>query len=92
MTNRLKGGFGQASKTVMQNPNIDLKLKGLYAYLSVYASKTTDSTFVSVNRIASECGIGVSTVRRLLKKLEQDGVILRTKRGKGTTTLTTLLK
>ena len=92
MSNRTKAGFGQPSKIVLTDQNIDLKLKGLYAYLSAYASNTTDETYVSVDRIAAETGTDRSTINRLLKALIEKGVISRTRRGKNTTAITKLLK
>ena len=83
MSNRTKAGFGQPSKIVLTDQNIDLKLKGLYAYLSAY---------VSVDRIAAETGTDRSTINRLLKALIEKGVISRTRRGKNTTAITKLLK
>jgi len=92
MSNRLKAGFGQPSKVVLTDPHIDLKLKGLYAYLSAYASSTTDETFISVDRMAAETGTDRSTINRLLKAMIEKGIISRVRRGKNTTAITKLIR
>lgn len=91
MNPRLKNGFGQVSKTVIQDPNISLPEKALYSYLCTYAG-TDNTLFASVDKMASECGNTQSTIIRLLGKLEKKGIIRRESRGSGQTKLTTLLK
>lgn len=91
MNSRLKAGFGQVSKTVIQDPEISLPEKAIYAYLCTYAG-SDNTLFVSVDRIASECGNTQSTVIRILRKLEQRSIIRRESRGSGMTKLTTILK
>ena len=80
------------SNTILREPELSLGEKGLYAYLSTYASADSNELFVSVNRMASECNIGVSTVKRYLHNLETKGVILRCDRKTGTSRKTVLLK
>lgn len=92
MLNRLKGGFGQVSNTVLRDPTLNLGEKALYSYLCTYADSETGEMFVSVNKMASECGIGVSTVKRYLSVLEKKGVILRIRNNYKSTTVTKLLK
>jgi predicted transcriptional regulator len=89
---RLAGGFGQVSNEVIRDPNISLKDKGLYAYLASYADSKTNELTVSVNRIASECGTTIATVKRAIKELQELGVIQREYRGKGATRKTVLMK
>lgn len=92
MTNkRLKGGFGMGSNEVLRNPDISLRDKGLYAHLATYADGNNELT-VSINRIANECGIDQSTVRRSIDRLKKQGILERTKRGHNTSFKTTLLK
>jgi DNA-binding MarR family transcriptional regulator len=92
MSQRIKLGFGQVSNTVLRDPEYSLGEKALYSYLCTYAHATTDELFVSVNRIATELGIGQSTVKRHLFTLENKGVIGRIKRGNGMSSITKLLK
>jgi DNA-binding MarR family transcriptional regulator len=91
MNPRLKHGFGQVTKTVICDPDITLKEKAIYAYLCTYAD-SNNSLFVSVKKIAAECGNTESTVIRILKQLEQKGVITRESRGYGITKTTVILK
>lgn len=90
--NRLKNGFGMVSNTVMRDPELSLGEKALYAYLSTYANSSTHELFVSVNKIASECDIGQSTVKRHLATLEKKKVISRVSRGHRMSKITILLK
>lgn len=89
---RINGGFGFVSKAVMADPDLSMKEKGLYAYLATYANSATNELTVSVDRIAAECGINQSTVKRSLKILERKQIIKRDVTGFLTTKKTTLLK
>lgn len=89
---RLNKGFGQVSSAVMRDPDISFREKGLYAYLSTYTNASTNQCTVSVHKMASECGVNESTISRILKSLEQKGIIKRTDRGSTTSHITTLLK
>lgn len=90
--NRFRVGFGMVSNTVIRNPDISLRAKALYGYLASYADADTGQSTVSINRMASECGIGVSTAKRILAELVKYGVIKRTYRGLKESYITTLLK
>lgn len=79
------------SSTVVRDPNISLRDKGLYAYLASYADINNTLT-VSVNRAASECNVDPSTIRRILDQLKKAGIIVRETRGTGQSYLTTLKK
>lgn len=89
---RIKNGFGQVSNTVLRDPELSLGEKALYSYLCTYADASTDELFVSINRIASELGIGHSTVKRHFHTLEKKGVIVRLKRGHGMSSITKIMK
>lgn len=92
MTNtRLSKGYGLVSSTVVRDPNISLRDKGLYAYLASYASIDNTLT-VSVNRAANECNVDPSTIRRILDQLKKAGVIVREIKSIGTSYTTTLIK
>jgi DNA-binding MarR family transcriptional regulator len=88
---RISKGFGIVSNTVMRDPDISLGEKSLYAYLSTYANGDNE-LFVSVSKIADECNIGQSTVKRYLSNLEKKKIISRISRGHKMTKLTILLK
>jgi DNA-binding MarR family transcriptional regulator len=92
MNQRIKDGFGQVSNTVLRSPEYSLGEKALYSYLCTYADADTNELFVSVYRIAAECDIGVSTVKRHLNLLEKKGVIIRIRRGHGMSSVTKLIK
>ena len=92
MSSRLKSGFGQVSNTVLRDPELSLGEKALYSYLCTYASSDNSELFVSVNKMASECNIGVSTVKRHLQTLEKKGVILRMRNSYKSITITRILK
>jgi DNA-binding MarR family transcriptional regulator len=89
--NRLSKGYGLVSSTVVRDPNISLRDKGLYAYLASYAGIDNTLT-VSVNRAAAECDVDPSTIRRILDQLKKAGVIIRETRGTGESYLTTIKK
>ena len=91
MNSRLKDGFGLVSNTVIRDPSISLGEKSLYAYLSTYANSENE-LFVSVNKMADECGIGQSTVKRYLSNLEKKKIISRVSRGHKVSRITILLK
>lgn len=91
MNSRLKNGYGIVSSTVVRDPNISLREKGLYAYLASYADSNNTLT-VSVNRAASECNVDPSTVRRILNQLKKAGVIIREIRSSGESYKTILNK
>jgi len=91
MNPRLKNGYGMVSSTIMRDPAVSLRDKGLYAYLATYADSGNTLT-VSVNRAASECGVDPSTIRRILEQLKQAGIIIREVRNAGNSYKTTLLK
>lgn len=89
---RLSGGFGMVSRTVMADAELSTREKALYAYLAVYADSATNELTVSINRIAAECGITQSTVKRSLKMLEKKNIIKRVVMGTLMTRKTILLK
>jgi DNA-binding MarR family transcriptional regulator len=89
---RLNGGFGFTSKTVMTDPELSMKEKGLYAYLATYADSATNELRVSVNRMCAELGVTQATVKRSLKILEDKQIIKRINTGALQTRRTVLLK
>lgn len=92
MNHRLKAGFGLVSNNVIRNPDISMGEKALYAYLCTYADANTSDLFVSVNKMADEMGISVSSIKRYLLSLEKKGVLDRKNRGYRMSKTTSLLK
>jgi hypothetical protein len=88
---RIKKGFGMVSNTVIRDPEISLKDKAVYSYLSTYANKDNELT-VGIDRIASECGVDHSTIKRSLRSLREKGIISRISRGINNTSITILIK
>ena len=80
------------SCNVLRDPDLTLKDKGLYAYLSTYADSVENQLTVSVNKIAAECGTTPSTVKRSIEVLKSKGIIKRVRSGKNTPVKTILLK
>ena len=89
---RLTNGFGQVSNTCMRDPELSLKEKAVYSYLSTYVDNLTNETIISVSRISTECGVSQATIKRSLSILEDKGYIKRSARGYSKTHTTTLLK
>jgi len=89
---RIKNGFGMVSNTVIRDPSISLRDKAIYAHLASYADNKTNELTVSIDRIAAECGIDHSTIKRSIKVLKDKGVIARISRGTTITSITILLK
>lgn len=80
------------SNEVMRDNTLSLIEKALYAYLSTFADKNTNELYVSVNTIAAECNIGVSTVHKYMNQLVKKKIIERKCRGFNNSKITKLLK
>jgi DNA-binding MarR family transcriptional regulator len=89
---RLKNGFGQVSNNIIRDPKVSLQEKAVYSYLCTYSDASTNQTYVGINKMADECGVSQSTIKRILNSLESKGIITRTTRGNGLTSFTKLLK
>jgi predicted transcriptional regulator len=83
--------YGLVSNNVVRDPEICLRSKGLYAYLCTYADSNNECT-VSVNRIAAECNMSHSSVKRILDILVKKGVIVRQERAILQSYKTTLIR
>lgn len=88
----MKSGFGFISRTVMTDPCLSVREKGLYAYLAAHADSLTNELTVSVNRMCAELGVTQATVKRSLKILEEKQIIRRVRTGALETRKTILLK
>jgi DNA-binding MarR family transcriptional regulator len=89
---RLKDGFGQVSNNIMRDPEVSLQEKAVYSYLCTYSDASTNQTYVGIAKMANECGVSQSTIKRILDGLESKKIIMRVSRGNGLTTFTNLLK
>jgi len=90
--NRLKGGFGQCTNTVMRDPNLKVRDKAIYAYLCTFADSHSNQLTVSVMKMASEMNTTPITIKRSLKELEIKHIIKRITRGHGQSKITIVLK
>lgn len=88
---RIAKGFGMISRDVIRDPEISLREKAIYAYLSSYADQDNE-LHVSLNRIAAECNVDKSTVKRIFNILKEKGIIVRERRGVGQSYRTILIK
>lgn len=91
MNQRLNNKFGMVSNDVIRDPQICLRAKALYSYLATYADSSNE-TYVSIDKMASENGISQSSVKRILFFLQKSNIISRHKRGKNQSYKTILLK
>jgi predicted transcriptional regulator len=89
---RIHKGFGMVSKEVIRDPDVSLRDKAIYAHLASYTDGKTNETTVGIDRIAAECGVDHSTVKRSLKSLKDKKIIERISRGINATSITILLK
>jgi DNA-binding MarR family transcriptional regulator len=88
---RIKQSYGIVNKDVITDPSLNLQQKAMYAYLCTYADQN-NQLHVGVNRIAAECDVGHSTVKRILDQLLKKGIISRERRGAGQSFKTILNK
>ena len=88
---RIKQSYGIVNKDVITDPSLNFGQKAIYAYLCTYAD-INNELHVSVNRIAAECDVGYSTVKRILDQLFKKDIISRERRGPGQSYKTILLK
>ena len=73
-------GWAWIPNTILQNPNLTLKAKGLWIHLN---SKPEGWSF-SIERIAAEQADGRDAVRSAIHELETIGLLTRTRRSVGT--------
>jgi DNA-binding MarR family transcriptional regulator len=88
---RISSTYGIVNKNVITDPSLNFGQKAMYAYLCTYADQNNE-LHVSINRIAAECDVGHSTVKRILDQLLKKGIISRERRGAGQSFKTILLK
>lgn len=80
--------FTQVANSVLSDPNLSAKAKGLYAYLY---SKPDDWDF-SLHRIVLEMADGKRAIASGLRELEEAGYLTRTREASGRMTYTLRLK
>lgn len=66
--------------TKISSANISPTARTVYRALLQYANRKTWSCFPSVNTIAKDTGLSTRTIRRTLKVLEHEELILRVNR------------
>lgn len=67
-------GYGFVAKSVMQDNQLSLQAKGIYAYLCSYSGKGTDS-FPSRKKMCFDLNISNDTLGKYLKELKENGYI-----------------
>jgi DNA-binding MarR family transcriptional regulator len=68
--------FGIVDLEVMQDPDLSLRAKGVYALLCTYANKDR-ICFPSITTLAEVCGVSRRTMERVIHELEQKSYVKR---------------
>jgi DNA-binding MarR family transcriptional regulator len=71
-----KRRFGIVDADVMQDPDLSLRAKGLYALLASYADKNR-RCFPKINTLAEYSGVSRRTIERTLNELENKNYVTR---------------
>ena len=82
-------GFTQLPDFILRDPKISIGAKTAYALLLSYAWHN-DLCFPGQERLATDMGMGVSSVNRFIKELEECSLIEITRRGQGKTNFYTI--
>src|SRR5947207_2941891 len=82
-------GFTQLPNFILKNPEISIGAKVVYAMFISYAW-SNNLCFPGQERLAKDMGMGVASVNRFVKELENVGLIEITRRGQGKTNLYTI--
>ena len=82
-------GFTQLPNFILRDPKISIGAKTAYALLLSYAWHN-DLCFPGQERLATDMGMGVSSVNRFIKELEECSLIEITRRGQGKTNFYTV--
>lgn len=72
-------GYGTIAKSVMQDRNISIKAKGLYAYLCSFSGKC-GSCYPSRSKICYDLNINNNTLSKYIKELVNSGYISTNKK------------
>ena len=87
----LAKGFTIIPNIVFKRPDLSAYGKLIYMALLSYAWQQ-DSCFPGQERLATELGLSVRTVRRAIRELQDCGLLRVTQRGQGKTNVYTLTK
>lgn len=82
-------GFTQVPNFILRDARLSVGAKTVYALLLSYAWHN-DLCFPGQGRLASDMGMGVASVNRFIKELEQASLIEITRRGQGRTNFYTV--
>ena len=82
-------GFTQLPNFILRDPNISIGAKTAYSLLLSYAWHN-DLCFPGQDRLAKEMGMGIASVNRFIKELEECSLISIARRGQGKTNFYTI--
>jgi len=82
-------GFTQLPNFILRDPKISIGAKTAYALLLSYAWHN-DLCFPGQDRLAKDMGMGIASVNRFIKELEDCSLIDITRRGQGKTNFYTI--
>jgi len=82
-------GFTQLPNFILKNPDISIGAKTTYALFISYAWHN-NFCFPGQKRLAEDMGMGIASVNRFIKELENCGLIEIERRGQGKTNLYTI--
>lgn len=71
--------FGIVHTSVMHDPDLSIRAKGLYSILCTYAD-TNRECFPSISTLAELGGVSRRTIERILIELEEKNYVTRTGR------------
>src|SRR5438552_1327339 len=82
-------GFAQVPNFILRNPEVSIGAKVVYSMFISYAWHN-NLCFPGQDRLAKDIGMGVSSVNRFVKELEEFSLIEIKRRGQGKTNLYTI--
>jgi hypothetical protein len=82
-------GFTQVPNFILRDPDISIGAKTVYSLLLSYAWHN-DLCFPGQDRLAKDVGMGIASVNRFIKELEECALIEITRRGQGKTNFYTI--
>jgi hypothetical protein len=85
----VQGGFTQVPNFILENPELSVGAKVIYAMFLRYAWHN-DKCFPGQARLADDIGMSIGRVNQFIKELEAAELIEITKRGQGKTNLYTV--
>lgn len=82
-------GFTQVPNFILRDPKVSIGAKSVYSLLLSYAWHN-DLCFPGQERLAQDIGMGIASVNRFIKELEECGLIEIMRRGQGKTNFYTI--